>query len=214
MNCERLEKLLERSGGAPLPRRALVHLQQCPPCRNFVADLELIAAEARTLRVEAEPPQHVWAAVRSKLIAEGIIRANAPAPGWRLRWRMVLARPALATAAVAVFVLTGFIALRKTAPKVPASPQARLAAPLVLTTAANTLQAEERGVTDGFTLTDSRADHSLRQNLAIVDDFIAQCEQRMQQEPYDEMAQEYLTDAYQQKAQLLSAMLDRAGGGN
>jgi hypothetical protein len=213
MNCEKLEKLVERSGGGPLPRRALAHLEECAVCRDFVADLECIAAEAKTLRVEAEPPEYVWTALRSQLVAEGIIRESVQAPGWLLRLRTLLAGPSLAAAAVGVLVLGGALALWKTAPKAPGSQQAQPGAPPVLTAARNTLQAEERGVTEGFTLTDSRADHSLRQNLAIVDDFIAQCEQRVQQEPYDELAQEYLSSAYQQKAELLSAMLDRSGGG-
>jgi len=214
MKCERLEKLVEQSGGGPLPRRALAHLEECAACRDLVADLECIAAEARTLRVEAEPPEHVWGALRSQLIAEGIIRESARAPDWRLRLRALLASPSLATAAVGVLIFAGALALWKTAPRAPGIRQAQLGAPPALAAARNTLQAEERGVTEGFTLTDSRADDSLRQNLAIVDDFIAQCEQRVQQEPYDELAQEYLTGAYQQKAELLSAMLDRSGGGD
>jgi hypothetical protein len=47
-----------------------------------------------------------------------------------------------------------------------------------------------------------------------VDDFIADCERRVQTEPQDELTREYLSGAYRQKAQLLSAMMDRGGSGN
>lgn len=60
----------------------------------------------------------------------------------------------------------------------------------------------------------SAVDTSLRQNLQQVDEFIADCERRVREVPSDELAREYLTNAYQQKAQLLSAMMDRGGSLN
>jgi hypothetical protein len=52
-------------------------------------------------------------------------------------------------------------------------------------------------------------DASLEQNLKQVDAFIADCERHLKQTPQDDLAREYLSDAYQQKAELLSAMMDR-----
>jgi hypothetical protein len=60
----------------------------------------------------------------------------------------------------------------------------------------------------------SEVDVSLRQNLDIVDKFIADCEQRVKEEPRDDLTREYLSGAYQQKAELLSAMMERGGSGN
>ena len=60
----------------------------------------------------------------------------------------------------------------------------------------------------------SPVDNSLRQNLEQVDEFIADCERRVREVPSDDLAREYLTNAYQQKAQLLSAMMDRGGSLN
>jgi hypothetical protein len=57
----------------------------------------------------------------------------------------------------------------------------------------------------------SPVDSSLRQNLQQVDEFIADCERHLRAEPQDELAREYLYNAYQQKAELLSAMMDREG---
>jgi hypothetical protein len=54
-----------------------------------------------------------------------------------------------------------------------------------------------------------RADTSLRQNLASLNQFIEECRRRLKEDPNDELAREYLSVAYQQKAELLSAMLDR-----
>jgi hypothetical protein len=49
---------------------------------------------------------------------------------------------------------------------------------------------------------------SLRQNLQTVNEFIAECELHLKQYPQDDMAREYLNSAYQQKAELLEAMMD------
>ncbi|HXY01127.1 MAG TPA: hypothetical protein VEI54_09420 [Candidatus Limnocylindrales bacterium] len=51
-------------------------------------------------------------------------------------------------------------------------------------------------------------DASLRQNLRILNEFIAECEARLKQNPQDQLTREYLNMAYQQKAELLTAMMD------
>jgi hypothetical protein len=55
----------------------------------------------------------------------------------------------------------------------------------------------------------SPVDASLQLNLQQVDEFIADCERHLKEAPQDDLALEYLADAYQQKAELLSAMMDR-----
>jgi hypothetical protein len=45
--------------------------------------------------------------------------------------------------------------------------------------------------------------------LKQLDEFIAECERHLKESPNDELAREYLAAAYQQKAELLSAMIDR-----
>ena len=51
-------------------------------------------------------------------------------------------------------------------------------------------------------------DASLRDNLRTVNEFIAECQQHLKQHPGDQLAREYLESAYQQKAELLAAMMD------
>ena len=51
-------------------------------------------------------------------------------------------------------------------------------------------------------------DLTLRQNLRTLDDFIAECQSRLKQNPQDQLTREYLNMAYQQKAELLNAMMD------
>jgi hypothetical protein len=51
-------------------------------------------------------------------------------------------------------------------------------------------------------------DEALRKNLKTVNAFIAECEAHLKKHPQDTLAREYLNSAYQQKAELLAAMLD------
>jgi hypothetical protein len=51
-------------------------------------------------------------------------------------------------------------------------------------------------------------DEALRQNLRTVNEFIAECQAHLKKHPHDMLAREYLNSAYQQKAELLAAMLD------
>jgi len=60
----------------------------------------------------------------------------------------------------------------------------------------------------GRATSNAMADASLRANLNTLDEFIAECKARLAQNPQDQLTREYLNVAYQQKAELLSAMMD------
>ena len=55
----------------------------------------------------------------------------------------------------------------------------------------------------------SNADNSLRENLATLNAFIKECRKRLQEDPHDQLARDYLSAAYQQKAEILAAMMER-----
>jgi hypothetical protein len=71
-----------------------------------------------------------------------------------------------------------------------------------------TLQQAEQDLPNIRLAGNSTVDTSLRQNLRTVDEFIAECERHLKLNPQDELAREYLFSAYQQKAELLAAMMD------
>jgi hypothetical protein len=56
--------------------------------------------------------------------------------------------------------------------------------------------------------TSVEADASLRENLRIINEVIAECQKHLKKHPDDALAREYLASAYQQKAQLVAAILD------
>jgi hypothetical protein len=60
----------------------------------------------------------------------------------------------------------------------------------------------------GMLASDTTVDASFRDNLRTLNQFIAECQRHLKQNPQDELAREYLNMAYQQKADLLATMMD------
>jgi hypothetical protein len=74
---------------------------------------------------------------------------------------------------------------------------------------ARDLNDQEPVATGMLLASSSPIDASLRDNLKKVNEFIAECEKHLKEQPQDELTREYLSAAYQQKAELLSAMIER-----
>jgi hypothetical protein len=207
MQCRDVEAVVEQEGLAPLPASARAHLAGCPRCQAFVADLSAIVGAAKGLPAEIEPPARVWVALRAQLELEGIIKEPvpvplaAPAPWWQNFAQLFRSR-GLATALVGLLIIVaGVLQIRE-----PVSSPAP-ADPIFSTAAA--LNEQEHDLSNMHLAGTSPVDASLRQSLQQLDEFIAECEQRVKEEPRDELAREYLAAAYRQKAELLSALLDR-----
>jgi hypothetical protein len=102
-----------------------------------------------------------------------------------------------------------------TAPsKGPTPSKARELAPSPSESASFTLNQAELDVPNMQLAGNSQVDLALRQNLRTLNAFIAECEQHLKQNPQDELAREYLNTAYQQKADLLAAMMESGRGDN
>jgi hypothetical protein len=207
MQCKDVEVVLENEGWTPLPEAARDHLAGCHSCQHLVEDLTSIVATAHLLPAEVEPPARVWTSLRAQLEEEGIIKSPASARNsWWPSFPDLFRTRVLATSAVGILLIAA-VALQLQHPA-PAT-EARN----VFDDAATVLNADEANLSQ-MQLGGSVVDVSLRQNLDIVDKFIADCEQRVKEEPRDDLAREYLTGAYQQKAELLSAMMERGGSVN
>jgi hypothetical protein len=215
MQCKEVESALEQEQIAPLPEEARVHVAGCTSCQNLVADLNAIIAAAERMPAEIAPPERVWISLRAQLEAEGIIKEQAAqfereSPSlWRAIAGLFRSR-VLATAAVGlVIVLAALFQLRPTASRAP--DPAPPTDPFVNTAAALSEQEHDlaniQRVAAGTAT--SPVDASLQKNLRDLDEFIAECSRHLKEQPQDELAREYLAVAYQQKAELLSAMIDR-----
>jgi hypothetical protein len=212
MQCKEVELVLEQEGIVPLPGAVRAHLASCNTCQGLVADLGDIVAAARELPAELEPPARAWISLRAQLENEGIIKTSSTAGAGDVSWWQGIAEllrgRALATAAVGLLIVAaGILQIQRPAVEVVDTHN-----PFEET--ARALTEQEHGLANMQLASNSIVDTSLRQNLTAVDDFIADCERRVQAEPRDDLAREYLSGAYRQKAQLLSAMMERGGSGN
>jgi hypothetical protein len=211
MQCKEVESVLEREGFMPVPAGARAHVAGCSFCQGLVTDLTEIVATAHLLPTEVEPPARIWHSVRTQLETEGIIRsANTRATWWQGFSELFRSR-ALATVAV------GFAILAALALQIPRHVIAPIETRNVYGEVAVALNQDERGLLNASDAPDSSPvssiDAELRQNLQIVDNFIADCEQRLKEEPADDFSREYLSGAYQQKAELLAVMMERGESG-
>jgi hypothetical protein len=213
MQCRELDVFFEQEGLAPLSAAARHHLSECHACKHYFEDMTGIVALAYQLPAEIDPPEHIWISIRNELVREGTIRgvSGDHAPWWQSFAELFRAR-SLATAAIAmVLIVVAFMLGSKPREQVLQVQEDPYGSTVTALSQQEHDLANMQLASTGET---SAVDASLRQNLQQVDEFIADCERRVREVPSDELAREYLTNAYQQKAQLLSAMMDRGGSLN
>lgn len=229
MQCKDIELVLEQEGLEPLPEEARAHLAECRDCRSYVADLTSLVDVARKLPSEITPPDRVWISLRAQLVEEGIIKIPVEAtqaesaPFWESISDFFRSR-ALAIAMVGILIVSATVfqvRRNRTAPVAPPAQtaNAELAAPVQKAAvpepsegfdrAARALDDQEPVATGMILASSSPVDISLRDNLKKVNEFIADCQRHLKEQPQDELTREYLSAAYEQKAELLSAMIER-----
>jgi len=225
MQCNELEQILERQADGALSELAAAHINGCANCRSLTADLEAIHGVAIELGAEEiAPPERVWITLRNQLEAEGLIHESLPAlQSVKHGWWFAFQRPALAGAFLSLVLLAaGMISITDNstplAVHLTVSPQLesnRNAS--AVPSAENVFKEELMTVgyqnTPGIQAYDAEVTDSIRRNLNVVDNFIAMCEKDVREQPENEMAREYLYGAYEQKAELLAAAMDRSTTG-
>ncbi len=226
MQCKNVTHAIEQDGLLPLPKAARGHVAGCAACSSLVADFESIVAAARQLPSEVEPPARVWVALRAQLEAEKIIKeprtiVAAEKSSWWHGFDQLIRGRVLAISAIAVVTifaagyfqmthrepLTAAVDATPVAKREPVTSEPFAAAALSLDQEEQSLgpmQTVSTGVSDA-----SPVDNSLRENLATLNAFIRECRKRLQEDPNDQVARDYLAAAYQQKAEILAAMMER-----
>jgi hypothetical protein len=226
MQCKDVEFILEHEGLEPLPDEARAHLVECRDCRNYILDLTSLVDAAKKLPQEIAPPDRVWISLRTQLEEEGIIRTPVDVipsePGsWWQSIGAFFSNRVLATSMVGILIVAAAVfqirsdrttTAREPLPSVEKSPPPHAVQEVPAGEFAGTAQAlnDQEPVATGMILTStSPVDASLRDNLKKVNEFIADCERHLKEQPQDDLTREYLSAAYQQKAELLSAMIER-----
>jgi hypothetical protein len=211
MTCEEFKRVLPELGsGHGIEQEE--HLRSCCACSDLIADLNAISQEARLLQSSEDPSPWVWNSIEVTLRQEGLIRQPqfehsrppAPALGWRLRWLVPLAAT----------LLIGFGALIYQ--KGTGQPQiAQQPSPAAGVVTADLQPAEVMAGEDLQLLkTVSERTPSMRDtyeaDLRSVNAYIRDARQSAESNPNDEVAQQYLRSAYEQKAMVYEMALDRS----
>ncbi|HXM61511.1 MAG TPA: hypothetical protein VN950_11715 [Terriglobales bacterium] len=211
MTCEEFRRVLPELGsGHGFEQEE--HLKSCCECSDLLADLNAISQQARLLQGSESPSPWVWNSIEVALRQEGLIRQpqlehpRTPAPllGWRLRWLVPLG-------ATLVLVFGVLIYQRGTGhPQVVQQPS-----PPAGVVTANLQPADVMGGEDlqllksvGERMPSMRATYEA--DLRSVNAYIRDAEQSANSNPNDEVAQQYLRNAYEQKAMVYEMALDRS----
>jgi hypothetical protein len=188
------------------------HLASCARCRHLMADWMSLRIAARELGLDQpEPSASVWQMLDAQLRKEGIISSQSPPVFPPQRWGGTLPqfvwRPIFTAAYAAVLLVAGVLI----------SSEIRHSSHLFSsqgTQVATVIEDSQvpSGETEAFqswSEPDPEITASLRQNLNVIDNDISLCKKSVRDEPQNELARDYLNDAYQQKAELLATMVER-----
>ena len=205
MTCQEFERVLPELGdGRTMEQEA--HLRSCSACSDLLADLNAISQQARLLQASEEPSPWVWNSIEVALQQEGLIRqpylahSQPPAPppllGWKLRWLVPLAAAFLVAFGVLMHQ-RGTVQLD--ASKQPPPPVAVVPVDNEDQQLLKTVAARMPSMRDAY-----------EANLRSVNAYIRDAEQSAHSDPNDEVAQQYLRNAYEQKAMVYEMALDRS----
>ena len=213
--CAQFEQMLEEQPDGPLPAVASAHMHGCEDCRALWSELEAIrTAGMEWGSEEVEPPEYLWASLRQRLESEGLIREKTERQAWLFGWfapRWSLAG-AFGSLLLLGAILAGYqIQDRGGVAQLPVRMGVLDVQPkLVTSELVNTLNGDVKRVFDSLPQGNSVLASSLRENLGIVDNLIADCEKSVREQPDDPIARDYLYGAYEQKAVLLATATDRS----
>ena len=214
MTCEEFERVLPELGsGHSIEQEE--HLKSCRACSDLVADLNAISQQSRLLQGSEEPSPWVWNSIETALRQEGLIRQplqehsllHPPRLSWRLRW--------LVPAAAAFLIVFGVLLHERGTGPAPLAEQQSQPAGVETADLHSPNQSEVMASDDlqllntvGARMPSMRAAYEA--NLRTVNAYIRDAEQSAHSDPNDEVAQQYLRNAYEQKAMVYEMALDRS----
>jgi hypothetical protein len=164
------------------------------------SELELIASAAASLQAIDEPSVRLWNSLEIALRQEGLIhQPQAPRPAipftQRLRWAWLV--PVAATVVAGVLYLSNPSVRTVDAPR----PEAVVQTPQ---------SPEDQQVLEAVSKRTPTMRATYENNLKSVNAYIRDAEQSVKNDPNDEEAEQYLMDAYAQKAMVYEMALDRS----
>jgi hypothetical protein len=176
------------------------------------SDLNAICEQARLLANDQEPSWRVWNSIETALRREGLIRDPQPRvvfsasslPRTRLAW--------LRPVSVALVLVAVFVVVWQFVPRATPVRQAATSPPIIRTAPEpdSVIDADE---VQWLNFVGSRAPAmraGYESDLRAVNAYIRDAKNWVRNDPNDEIAQQYLMNAYEQRAMLYEMAMDRA----
>lgn len=204
MTCQEFERVLPELEGRYTVEQD-EHLRSCAACSELAWDLSTIAQQAELLQASEEPSPRVWNSIEIELQREGLIRpaskGTAFAPGWRLGWLVPLA--------AAFLVIFGVLVLERGGRPESAGRSAPDSAKIASVQASlNT--PEDDQLLEAVQARTPRLRADFEANLQLVNAYIRDAEQSAKSDPNDEIAQQQLMNAYDERAMIYQMALNRS----
>ncbi len=173
-------------------------------------DLSAIAQEARLLQGSEEPPQRVWNSIEIALKNEGLIReplvevrsVKSVHPKWRLAW--------LVPAAVAAMLIMGTLLFQHGGGRQQMATNFTAGSSTLRVVADSPTQAEERELIRVVSERAPALTSAYEADLKVIDSYIDDAETSARADPQDEVAQQYLMSAYEQRAMIYEMAMNRS----
>jgi anti-sigma factor RsiW len=206
MNCREFQDALPEfiDGGAPAEVEG--HLKSCAACAELVADLKEITGQARLLAASEEPGEHVRARIMESVESDALGHTEVPAPLRALWWGAGQSRwavPAWAGAVAALLLLAfGVNTLRQATATPPEGVAVVQPAALVDNDDLQLLSVV------GKQSPSKRARY--KAHLEAVNASIRDAKRSVEEDPANELAQERLIQAYDQKSALYEMAMTRS----
>jgi hypothetical protein len=221
MTCDDFERVLPELEGDHNAEQA-EHLRTCSSCSDLVSDLNAITDHARLLE-DVEPSPRVWNGIEAALREEGLIRQPqlqlAPvvksAPRWRFAWLVPIAAAMVFGSGLIVMhwqLRNQGVEQTTAQPPVVHAPAIQ---PQVLQAAATsnqnpTILPDEDQLLNAVATQAPAMRAVYESDLRSVEAYIRDAELTARNNPNDEIAQQYLMNAYEQKAMVYEMAMERA----
>jgi hypothetical protein len=212
MTCDEFERVLpELEGGHTTEQEE--HLKSCSVCSELVSDLDAIAQQARLLEDHYEPSERVWNSIERALRQEGLIRQPLPqlvpsierGPRWRFAWLVPIAAGMVVGAVL--LVMHQHVANQVAGQQAGAAPvMATVAQPAE----ASAMAADEAQLLGMIAARAPALREGYESNLRAVNAYIHDAELSARNDPNDQIAQQYLMNAYEQRAMVYEMAMERA----
>jgi len=206
MGCEEFQQILsELEDSYSLEQEQ--HLKICPRCSALVAELNAIAREAPLLAEDEDPSPRVWNRIEIALRQEGLIRDSkpAPAPVRTIRW----GRAWLAPVAAAFLLIFGLLLYQRGGME----PQTRqlvsgTSQPVTTCCSPEDVSAEQAELLKVVAAQEPSLRAAYESEFKAVNAYIRDAELAARRNPNDEISQQYLTNAYEQRAMVYEMAMD------